>query len=329
MSPSPRRTVYVGLFVAIATVVFGGAILAVGTIKNSFTPKIAATAVFEDVGGLQSGHAVWSSGMRVGVVKSLAFVEGGDVQVTLQINTSMAPFIPADSEATVGSDGLIGNPIVQLSGGTKGGPSLEDGDELSIGEALSMSKMMETLQVNNENLVEITEDIKVITGRLKAGEGAIGKLLTEDALYDDARAAVADIQAASANAKSLTASLSRFSAQLNEPGQLPYDLVHDEEIMPAARAAIADLQTTVAKVAEIAEGLAADVDDPATPLGVLLSDQEAGGDVKQTLANLQETTVLLNEDLIAIRSNFLFRPYFRKQEREAAKAAKAAAKAGK
>jgi phospholipid/cholesterol/gamma-HCH transport system substrate-binding protein len=62
--------------------------------------------------------------------------------------------------------------------------------------------------------------------------------------------------------------------------------------------------------------------DPGTPVGVLLSDRESGSDLKETLANLQQTTILLNEDLIAIRSNFLFRPYFKKQEREAKKEAR-------
>ncbi|MCB9663795.1 MAG: MCE family protein [Alphaproteobacteria bacterium] len=319
MSTPTRQTVYVGLFVTFGVVVFGMAILAVGTLQDAFSPKITVRVLFDDVGGLAAGDNVWTRGLRVGQVDALAFVDGGKVQATLLLSEPMVPFIPADAKATIGSDGLIGNPIVQLKGGTPAGPSVEDGSVLEVGDAVSTAEILETLQVNNQNLVAITDDIKAITARVRAGEGNLGKLLQDDTLFADAQAAVADVRAASAHARTMAASLTRFTAQLEQPGQLPYELVHDQEILPSVRAAVDDLAATAAKASEIAEGLAADASDPSTPIGVLLSDRESGGDVKEMLANLQEATVLLNEDLVAIRSNFLFRPYFRKQERLKAK----------
>lgn len=336
MSGTNRRTVFVGLFVAIAAAIFAGAILAVGSLQNAFTPKITVHAVFPEVGGLQSGYSVWSSGLRVGVVKKLAFIEAGKVDVTMKVNTSMAPYIPADSVATVSSDGLIGNPIVVLSGGTPTGPAVADGATLEIGEAVSTGDMMATFQKTNENLVEITNDVKALAAKIKAGEGTLGRLMNEDDLYTEAQATLAevktalvDIKAASANAKALTASLARFSADLDKPGKLPHELLNDEEIMPSVRAVVAELEATAAKASEVVDGLSANAGDPATPLGVLMGDQEAGSDLKGTLDNLEEATELLNEDLVAIRSNFLFRPYFKKQERLEKKAEKQAARDAK
>lgn len=326
MSDTSRRSVYVGLFVFFAGLFLAGTIFTVGTIQNAFSAKLTATAVFEEVGGLQSGHHVWASGMRVGVVRQLAFVDAGQVEVQLRIDTAMAPFIPVDAKATVGSDGLIGNPIIALSGGTRGGPSLHDGAVLQVGKAVSTTELMETLQVNNENLVSITDDIKAITARIRAGEGNLGRLLAEDDLYATVEAALADVQIASANASKLTASLARFSAALNKPGQLPYDLAHDEELLPGVRDTVARLEATAARAEEIASGLADNLSDPNTPVGTLLGDQESGASLQATLANLEQTTILLNEDLIAIRSNFLFRPYFRKQERKAKREARKAAR---
>ncbi|MFT5459105.1 MAG: phospholipid/cholesterol/gamma-HCH transport system substrate-binding protein [Myxococcota bacterium] len=326
MTTTSVRTVFVGLFIAGAAAVFGAAILVVGSLQNAFTPKVTAHAVFSEVGGLQTGDKVWASGMRVGLVRELAFIEASKVEVTMRLNTSMVPFIPADSVATIGSDGLIGNPIIELSGGTPGGPPIEDGATLQIGEAVSTTQIMETLQENNQNMVSITADVKDVIARIKAGEGNIGRLLTEEALYAEAEVALADVQAASANARQLTASLARFSAALNQPGQLPYDLTHDDDILPSVQAAVADLEATARTAAEVAEGLSADANDPNTPIGVLLSDRESGSDVKETLANLEQATVLLNEDLLAIRSNFLFKPYFKKQERQERKEARKAAR---
>lgn len=326
MSDTSRQSVYVGLFVFIGGIILAGAILAVGTLQNAFTPKLSVSAVFEEVGGLQSGHLVWSSGMRVGVIRELTFVDAGQVEVRMRIDTAMAPYIPEDATATVSSDGLIGNPIVALSGGTRGGPPITDGTVLQVGKAVSTSDLLETLQVNNENLVSITGDIKAITARIREGEGTLGRLLTEDDLYVSIEGALADVEAASANARRLTASLARFSAELNQPGQLPYDLVHDEALLPGVRETLAKLEATASSAEAMVESLAANLADPSTPVGTLLGNQASGSDLQGMLSNLQESTVLLNENLVALRSNFLFRPYFRKQERKAKREARQAAR---
>lgn len=327
MSETSKRAVYVGIFVSIAIVIFGGAILAVGSLQNAFSPKASVHAVFPEVGGLQTGDMVWSSGVRVGVVKEMGFIEAGKVDVMLHLDKAMLPFIPADSKATIGSDGLIGNPIVVLAGGTTTAGPIADGATIEIGKAVSTTQIMETLQKNNENLVSITTDVKEMIAKIKAGEGTIGKLLTQDELYEQVKGALADVQVAAANAKALTASLSKFTGDLNKPGSFPYDLTHDKELMPSIKAAVADLQSVADKGEKVVGQVSTALENEASPLGVLLSDEKSGGDVRTTLANLSEATELLNEDLVAIRSNFLFRPYFKKQEREAKKAAKEAAKA--
>lgn len=322
MSGSNRRVVYVGLFVAIAVAIFGGAILAVGSLQNAFSSKIAVSAVFDNVEGLQTGDSIWSSGMRVGVVGDMRFIEPGRVEVTMALDEAMVSFIPSDSEATLGSDGLIGNPLVVLSGGSADAPPVKPGDTLQVGDAVSTAELMATLQENNENLVSITGDIKELTAGLRAGEGTLGRLLTEDDLYVQVQTAMADVEDAAASAKRLTASLSRFTAELNQPGQLPHDLVHDDEIMPSVREAVDSLEAVVGQASSVVEGVSAKLDDPQTPLGTLLGDREAGEDLATTLANLEDATVLLKEDLRAIQSNFLFRPYFRKQERQEKKEAR-------
>jgi phospholipid/cholesterol/gamma-HCH transport system substrate-binding protein len=52
------------------------------------------------------------------------------------------------------------------------------------------------------------------------------------------------------------------------------------------------------------------------PLGVLARDTVMANDMKGMIANLNRSTSLLNENLEAMRSNFLFRKYFKKKARE-------------
>jgi phospholipid/cholesterol/gamma-HCH transport system substrate-binding protein len=51
-----------------------------------------------------------------------------------------------------------------------------------------------------------------------------------------------------------------------------------------------------------------------------MHDEQAGNDLKGTLDNLNQGSLLLAEDLEAAKHNFLLRGFFRKQERTRAKA---------
>jgi phospholipid/cholesterol/gamma-HCH transport system substrate-binding protein len=48
-----------------------------------------------------------------------------------------------------------------------------------------------------------------------------------------------------------------------------------------------------------------------SPLGVMLHDEATAANLKSTLKNLESTTGKLDENMTALRSNFLFRRYFK------------------
>jgi phospholipid/cholesterol/gamma-HCH transport system substrate-binding protein len=329
MTPNPnRQAVIVGLFVTGAVGILAGGILTIGRLNDTFTRKITVSAVFDQVNGLQQGDNIWFSGLKVGTVSALAFSDDSQVAVELQVDQAAVPYIHDDVTATIGSDGLIGSRIVVLSGGTEARPLIVDGSVLAIGEVASTEAIMATLQENNVNLLAITTDIKGITARITAGEGTIGKLVQDDALYTEVNGVVTSLRTASDRADTITASLATFSADLNRPGTLPHDLIHDRTTWPEVTATVAELRQTGAVASTAVSGLAKAAADPTSALGVVLRDAEVGADLKVTLANLGDSTELLKEDLLAIQHNFLFRGYFKKQERQAAKAAKKAAQPG-
>lgn len=322
MTTSPNRTaVIVGLFVTASITILAGGILAVGNLNDTFATKITVSVVFDEVSGLQKGDNVWFSGLKVGTVSNLEFHGDSQVEVELKVDQEATPHIHKDALAKVGSDGLIGNRIVVLYDGTTDAPTIKEGDVLAVGETVSTEAIMEMLQTNNTNLLAITNDIKGITSKIAAGEGTIGKLLKDDALYTNVTQAVDTLNAASVNARNLTGSLATFSAKLNREGGLPNDLVTDRTSYASLTATVDKIKHVGDRAAEMVDGLALAVADKDSSLGVVLHDEAVGAELKQTLANLNDSTVLLNEDLKAIQSNFLFRGYFKKQEKEAKKAA--------
>jgi phospholipid/cholesterol/gamma-HCH transport system substrate-binding protein len=323
MKESPKRqAVVVGLFVTVATTILLGGVLMIGDLNDTFTRKIRVTTMFQDVGGLKVGDNVWFSGVKVGTVKKLAFHGGADVQVELKIDQEAAPFLPDDALAKISSDGLIGSRLVILYGGTRGATPLKDGDVVATGKSLSTDDILTTLQANNQNL-------ELITGRLARGEGSVGKLLQDDALYADVRSTVASITATSDTARGATRSVAVFAEKLNRPGQLPNDLVTDRTTWPSVKASVASLHAASGRASDLADGLATSTADPSTPVGILLHDRPAGAHLQESVANLHRGTTLMDEDLLALQHNFLLRGYFRKQERAAARAQKLADKAAR
>ena len=121
-----KTTVLTGLFVIAAIAILLATILFIGGKDNVFTKSISATAVFDDVSGLTAGNSVWFEGVKIGTVKGIDFA-GNGVYVSFIIEEKAVPHIYADTKAKLGSDGLIGNKIIVLYGGSAPGPKITNG----------------------------------------------------------------------------------------------------------------------------------------------------------------------------------------------------------
>lgn len=320
MNPSPRRqAIVVGLFVTAGTAILLAGVLTVGNLNDTFSRRIAVSAVFDQVSGLQKGDNVWYYGVKVGVVTSVE-LEGPDaVAVGLSVDEDVAGFLRADTVATLGSDGLIGNRLVILTGGSPEAARLREGGVLPTGRSVSSEQIMATLQQNNLY-------IEQITAKLARGEGTVGKLLQDDLLYANLMATTATLGAASDNARELTGSLAALATDLNREGSFARDLATDRTTYAALTGGVGRLNETGDRAFDLVDGLARGAADPGSPVGALMHDREAGADVTATLGNLREGSELLNEDLTALQHNFLLRGYFRKQARVEARAAAKAAR---
>jgi phospholipid/cholesterol/gamma-HCH transport system substrate-binding protein len=312
-----RRAVTVGLFVAVACAILAGATLTIGNLNDTFAYKDSVSVILDEVNGLKRGDNIWFNGVKVGKVAAVGFSDGSHVTVRMRIDRDAMPFVHADALAKIGSDGLIGNRIVVLYGGSPSAPTLRDGDVLAAGKAVSSEEIMTMLQKNNANLLAITDNLKGITQRLVAGDGTIGKLLVDDALAAHLDQVVTHLDTASSDAQSLAASLSSFATKLDTPGTLFHDLVNDKTTYAALGRSVGSIQHAGERASSLVEGLESGVSDPDTPIGTLAHDTQAGSDLKKTLENLKQGSALMNEDLDALKHNFLFRGYFRGREKAA------------
>jgi phospholipid/cholesterol/gamma-HCH transport system substrate-binding protein len=238
------------------------------------------------------------------------------VAVALAVDTDAAERIPGDVTALLSSDGLIGNLIVVLRDGTPSAPSLEHGQSVPSTSAVSMEHLMVQLDKTNTQLQEVAAHVEVITGRLAAGKGSLGKMLVDDVLYDRVLSSVDNLEGTLRNADVVARNSAAFTAKLNTEGSLFHQLATDRTTHGRLTTSLESLQAATADAAAMAASLKASTNDPTTAVGVLLQDREAGADLGSTLENLDVSAELLAQDLEALQHNFLLRGYFKKKERE-------------
>src|SRR4030095_9090496 len=137
MKATDKRIIIVGIFIFIGFTFFIVGILAIGKLNKSFTKKIQVTAIFDDVSGLQQGNNIWFSGVKIGIVKDINFFGTSQVQVVMNIDEKAQPYIRKNAQAKISSDGLIGNRIIVIYGGTTDKPPVDDGDKLTVEKTFS------------------------------------------------------------------------------------------------------------------------------------------------------------------------------------------------
>ncbi|HVI49533.1 MAG TPA: MlaD family protein [Chitinophaga sp.] len=323
---SNKRTVIVGIFIFLGLIIFTVGILVLGGQRKTFVSSLRVKAVFHDINGLANGNNVWYSGVKIGTVKKIHFLKYDEIEVILNIEKSARQFIHKDVKAKVGSDGLVGNKIVVLSGGSDNVPAIEDGDVIQVQPVVSPDAIMATLQVNNENLVEITSNLKTLSKKIADGQGTLGKLLSDETIYNSLETTISTLKSTAGNTQRLTNNLADYTAKLQTKGSLANDIITDTVVFSKLRATIAQMQ----EAAQKANGIAADLKNASnsvnqnitsdqSPAGVLLHDQQAAENLKKIISNLETSTSKLDQNMEALKHNFLLRGYFRKQAKRAKK----------
>ena len=320
-----KRAITVGIFIFIGLVILIIGVLTLGGQHKTFEKTILAKAVFDDVSGLQTGNNIWLSGVKIGTVKKIDFVGNSQVAVTMNLGQEALPYIHKDSKAKIGTEGLIGNKIVVIYGGTPQSPRIQAGDVLNVEKALSTDEMMATLQQNNRNLLDITNDFKTISKKLSEGQGTIGKLLNDETLVNSLQSTMVTLRLASDNAQRLTSNMATYTAQLQRRGTLANELVTDTTVFNRLRATssqLAEVSQTANDVVNNLKTVSTNINNKLnstnTPVGTLLNDQQAATDLKATLQNLQSGTQKLDENMEALQHNFLLKGYFKKKAKRAA-----------
>jgi phospholipid/cholesterol/gamma-HCH transport system substrate-binding protein len=298
----------------------------IGKNRNLFGSTFTMKAVLSNVNGLVAGNNVRFKGIDVGTVKSITLLNDSSIYVTLTIDNDMKPYIKQNAMASVGTDGLMGNKLVNINSVPGTSPTVEEGSVIQSLKPIETDEMLRTLSTTNENLERISHNLREVTVKLNTSS-SLWNLLSDTVSTYDLRNGVKDFRRAGSNLADLTYTtnlmINRFNSGSGLAGtiftdttlseKLSYSLNRIQEASDRTSLMMENLESVIAKLKE-GEGTA----------GLLLSDTTLRNTLLRSGQNVEEGTGRFNENMEAMRSNFLFRGYFKKLEKEEKKAANAA-----
>ena len=261
------------MFVFVAIVLATIAVFLIGDNRRQWDRKMTYTAKFNDVVGLRSGSAVRMGGIDVGSVTEVAHAEKADdskIYVTISVARNEARRVRPDTIARVVNKGLLGDKMIDLSGGDPSKPPAADGAMIRSEEDPSdmgkvMEKMtdvakkadltMDAIKRTSEQLADpqMAEDIKgsvkslrvILDGVANNKEGAAHKMIFDaeqgrriDHILASLDTTTANFAAASADARELT------SRAKTGPG-LVHTLVYDEQLGTSATGTMVELNKSL------------------------------------------------------------------------------------
>jgi phospholipid/cholesterol/gamma-HCH transport system substrate-binding protein len=194
MEKRKGNNIRLGVFVSFSLFLLIAGIYFVGSRQQLFGSSFRIHAIFKDVGGLQVGNNIRFSGINVGIVEDIEQYNDSSVIVDMLIDKSTKKFIKKDAKAIIGSDGLMGNKIVEITPGTGKKPEIQNNDFIKTVLPISFDDVLLKLKITSDNSAKISENLSEITDNIREGKGTIGMLFMDTAFANNLQATLENIR---------------------------------------------------------------------------------------------------------------------------------------
>ncbi|MEO0059966.1 MAG: hypothetical protein RLZZ312_1613 [Bacteroidota bacterium] len=227
-----------GMFVVIGLAVFIVTIYFIGKSKNMFGSTVLLNAKFKNVSGLKEGNNVRFSGIDVGTVKSIEFVSDSAVVVNFIVQKEVQKFIKVDANASIGSDGLMGDKVLTISPGSASNKVVTDNATIKSSVAVEIEDLMKGLQKSVNNAGIITSELAIFSGKMNSNTGALSKLMTDEKFSNSLANTLSNLENSTSNFSTFTKKMNNKNSTLNK-------LVNDEKLGKTVDSAVTNMNETV------------------------------------------------------------------------------------
>ncbi|HKR07224.1 MAG TPA: MlaD family protein [Bacteroidia bacterium] len=312
------RNIRLGIFMVIGVIMLIIALYFIGDNKNIFGSTFKLNTTFENIGGLQTGNNVRYAGIDIGTVEKIEMKNDTTIHVVMVIDAGMKNFIRANSITSIGTDGLMGNRLVNIDPGTSESSFVEPGSEIPSQKSVNTEAMLRTLEYTNDNVAFVSENLKNITDNIGKSRGSMYSALFDTSLSSELHRIMKNIESVSKNLSLVSAEASSIVNDIKKGNGIAGALIYDTVMTKNLQSSVAEIKNTSEKFSASSQQLNEILNKFNNGNGiasVLLNDSISAENLQQSISNLKTSSAKLDEDLEGLKHSFLLRGYFKKQEK--------------
>lgn len=315
MEKTRSQKIRLGIFVISGLLIFITAIYFIGDKQKMFGQTNHLKAVFNNVNGLQLGNNVRYSGVNAGTIRAINMINDTVIEVDMLIDKDIFYHIKKDAIAIIGSDGLVGNMIINIIPGKGNKPVVEPGDEIQTVKRVQTDDLLSTLDVTNKNAATLTADLLKITKEIIDGQGTMSLLLNDSIISEDLKQTMHYLKLTTKGSSESVTKLSNLISSLENKNNV-VGVLKDTAVANNIKKIVSNLDKSSDQIDKVVTNLNTtilNIKDGKGALNYLSNDPKLVRKIDSTMININEASFRLNEDLEALKHNFLFRGYFKKQ----------------
>jgi phospholipid/cholesterol/gamma-HCH transport system substrate-binding protein len=316
------NNVKLGIFVLAGLLFLIVLLYMIGNDQNMFGSTIPVKARFANVQGLVAGNNVRYAGIEVGTVKRITILNDTLIEVHMVVDSKMKQFIRSNALAAIGTDGLMGNKVINIVPGHGQAPFLKPGDVLAVRKTIHTDEIFRTLDQTSSDVAIIAGNLKATVMRINSST-ALWELLNDNSLPRNIRASAANVQAATARASKMTGDLQEIVSGIKHGKGSLGTIINDTALAANLNDALLKIKAVGERADELAATLNAiavdvrrEINTGNGPANALLRDSAMVMKLNTSLTSIQTGTEAFSQNMEALKHNIFFRGYFRKLEKQ-------------
>jgi phospholipid/cholesterol/gamma-HCH transport system substrate-binding protein len=203
MLKSKKKQLQLGIFVVAGLLIFVLAVYYLGKQENIFGSGITVYAEFSNAKGLKPGNNVRFLGTSAGYVSGVTVKNDSVIVIAIVVSYDMSRYIRKNATVEIQNEGVMGSKILEIKPGSGDAGIIQDNDLLPSGNTLSIEEVFSALETTVENSIKASENLWLITERIKNGEGALGKFINDTNMNQTIDDIAANVRAITTDAKLL------------------------------------------------------------------------------------------------------------------------------
>jgi phospholipid/cholesterol/gamma-HCH transport system substrate-binding protein len=312
------RHIKLGIFVFAGTLFFIMVMYYIGSKRNLFSKNIMVKARFFNADGIMRGNSVRFAGINIGTVESVNIVNDSIIMVEMMIQKSVTQHIKKNAVASIGTDGLMGNKLINIVSVRENAESIEEGDEFVTYKAISTSDMLKTLNETNENVLNITNDLKDISSRLTR-DNTLWNFLSDTVLGENLKQAIVSIRLTGERTAYVAGDLTKLMAGVKEGKGTLGALLVDTSLAGKINQSVVSIQLLSKDLAIVSGDLThitKKIKNGEGAVGTLLNDTNFVYNMNKSMENINTGSKGFSDNMEALKHSIFLRKYFKKKAKK-------------